>query len=392
MRRIALILPTLIISSALAGCQGEEEFVWPEPETWECEIDDDYDLECHTYLDILDSPILTLKHPTKNEIWILEQSGGIKSWDGNVTTQIANLSSIVSDCHVEQGLLGMAFSDDFHESRTILLSYVDEGTCEGPNESNLVLASARINLEGKLNMSSLLTLKSVDQPFRNHNGGHILGIGDNQFLWGIGDGGSGYDPDGNGQNRDTLLGSILLFSFKEEVVLPVLQNSSGDPFVLHNGLRNPWRFDLDEKDRLWIADVGQNCWEEVNLVSLEGPENLGWAEMEGFHPVDNSGCMEPKIEHGEGGNFTSPILAYPHSNGNCSITGGFWMNWGPSELRDGYLYGDFCSGSIWILREVGGVWTDDLVGSSGGMIVGFGEGLKGELLIFHWTGEIITIG
>ena len=201
MRNLALILPILIISSGLAGCLSEDEFVWPEPETWDCEIEGDFDLACHTYLDVLESPILSQKHPSKNEIWIIEQSGIINSWDGNVTSQIANLSSIVSDCHIEQGLLGMAFSDDFSESRSVLLSYVDEGSCEGPNESDLVLASAKIDLDGKMNMSSVLVLKSVEQPFRNHNGGHILGIGNNQFLWGVGDGGSGYDPDGNGQNR-----------------------------------------------------------------------------------------------------------------------------------------------------------------------------------------------
>ena len=90
--------------------------------------------------------------------------------------------------------------------------------------------------------------------------------------------------------------------------------------------------------------------------------------------------------------FAGPIATYSHSGGNCSITGGFWMDWGPTDLHGGYLYGDFCSGSMWILKEVDGSWNESYIGSSGGMIVGFGEGLDGDLLAFHWTGEIVHIG
>ena len=126
--------------------------------------------------------------------------------------------------------------------------------------------------------------------------------------------------------------------------MPVVEDPIGDPFVLHYGLRNPWRFDLDNQGRLWIADVGQNCWEEVNVVPLDSQENLGWPIMEGPQIANsslpcNNGENIQSVEVG----LTGPVAAYPHAEGNCSITGGFWMDWGPNQLMDGYLYGDFLS-------------------------------------------------
>ena len=388
------IISLLVVTSSFAGCLGEEDgFVWPEPESWDCSIQESYNLSCYKYHDGFSSPISSLKHPTKDEIWIVELSGLIHSWDGTEISQIADLGSMVSTCHVEQGLLGMAFADGFDENGTILLSYVEDGSCDGPNESDLVLSSAGVSPSGKLDISSIKVLKSIEQPYRNHNGGHLLNIGGSQFLWGIGDGGSGYDPEENGQNPSTKLGTILQFRYLDGEVSPVLEDSVGDPYVLHYGLRNPWRFDLDIHGRLWISDVGQNCWEELNLVTLENPANLGWSEMEGEYLVDSSSqCGGSEANETVQDQYTGPVATYSHSGGNCSITGGFWMDWGPVDLHEGYLYGDFCSGSMWILEEVDGSWSESYIGSSGGMIVGFGEGLGGELLAFHWTGEIVHIG
>jgi len=388
------IISLLVVTSSFAGCLGEEDgFVWPEPESWDCSIQESYNLSCYKYLDGFSSPISSLKHPTKEEIWIVELSGLIHSWDGTEISEIADLSSMISTCHVEQGLLGMAFADGYDENGTILLSYVEDGSCDGPNESDLVLSSAEIGPSGKVDASSIKVLKSIEQPFRNHNGGHLLNIGEGQFLWGVGDGGSGYDPEENGQDPSTELGTILQFSYMDGEVRPVLVDPVGDPYVLHHGLRNPWRFDLDMHGRLWISDVGQNCWEEVNLVTLENSANLGWAEMEGEYLVDSSTpCGSSVANESMQDQYTGPVATYSHSGGNCSITGGFWMDWGPIDLHGGYLYGDFCSGSMWILKEEGGSWKESYIGSSGGMIVGFGEGLGGELLAFHWTGEIVHIG
>ncbi len=401
------IISLLVVTSSFSGCLSEEDgFVWPEPESWDCSIQGSYDLSCYKYLDGFSSPIASINHPMGGEIWIVELSGKIFSWNGGEVSEIGDLGSRISTCHYEQGLLGLAFDEDFANSRKILLSYVENGRphdldwdCDGPNESDLILASAIIGDDGALDLASIEVLMTIEQPHRNHNGGHILNIGDNQFLWGLGDGGGGSDPDGNGQDQGSRLGSILLFSFIDGSMSPVIEDPTGDPYVLHHGLRNPWRFDVDDQNRLWIADVGQNCWEEVNLVAIEESANFGWSDREGMHRFHDNGFTnedgtcdvdedEPPVAEG----MTNPVGVYPHQGGNCSITGGFWMDWGPDDLRGGYLYGDFCSGSMWILKEENGSWSESYIGSSGGMIVGFGEGLGGELLAFHWTGEIVHIG
>ena len=396
-----LVALILVLSTASSGCMSESEegFEWPEPVSWDCNLDASYGLDCDLFLEAFDIPHQSLINPVSGELWIVYLSGYIKSWDGDNLELVADLSEVVNRCHMEQGLLGVAFEDDFAVDGTVLISYVAEGSCEGPNQSNLTLATISIDSQGSLDPSSISILKEIEQPYRNHNGGYLLPVGDNQYLWGVGDGGGSDDPHQNGQNNSTPLGSILMFAYEQGDISPVVQNQTGNQYVLHSGLRNPWRFDIDSYDRLWIADVGQNCYEEVNLVPLMESANFGWSEREGehrFYPngfTNEDGTCNPD-EDGSPlpAGMTDPVGFYPHENGNCSITGGFWMDWGPENLRDGYLYGDFCSGSLWVMREESGMWSEDYVGSSGGMIVGFGETSDGELLVFHWTGEVVVIG
>jgi len=350
----------------------------------------DYDLECSTLLQLGETAHHSLINPLDGKMWIVFLSGMIKSWDGENLEDVADLSDLVSRCHMEQGLLGISFDSDYVESKIVLLSYVEDGTCEGENQSDLVLSSAKIGDDGVMDMDSITILKRIEQPYRNHNGGYLLHVGNGNYLWGVGDGGSANDPHGNGQDPSNPLGTIQLFEFRGNEIVAVLDNSTGDPFVLHYGLRNPWRFDVSDDGDLWIADVGQNCWEEVNLVTLDKRSNLGWGDREGFQEFyEGVSCTE---EQGESDiDVTDPILAYPHQEGNCSITGGYWMDWGPESLRNGYIYGDFCTGSIWIIEEIDGEWTETKIGNSGGMIVGFGEGMNGEIIVFHWTGDIIEI-
>ena len=387
MKRAGFLLSTMLLfSSSLTGCIEEKSDYWPDPESWGCQINAEYDLECTEYISALDSPIHSVTHPNDSEIWFVEQSGLIRSWDGEALSEIADISSLVNRCHTEQGLLGLAFTSE----KGVLISYVEKGTCDGPNDAGLILAHASIGGDGRLDLTSIKSLMEIEQPKRNHNGGHVLSLENGNYLWGLGDGGGRFDPDGNGQNNSNLLGSILLFSYNNETITPVLENNGSNPFILHHGLRNPWRFDVDPEDRLWIADVGQNCWEEVNLVSMTEQKNMGWAIMEGFFPIsencDNSENFSSDVDE-----FTEPVFTYSHEGGNCSITGGFWMNWGPEILRDGYLFGDFCTGNIWLLKQENGAWVDRHIGTSGVMIVGFGRGLNDDLLVFHWTGEVIQI-
>ena len=399
--RVLIAASILVLSTASSGCMSESEegFEWPEPVSWDCNLDATYSLDCGLFLEAFDIPHQSVINPVSNELWIVYLSGYIKSWDGNDLQLVADLSEFVNRCHMEQGLLGVAFEDDFEVTGTVLMSYVAEGPCEGPNQSNLTLATISIDSEGLLDPSSISILKEIEQPYRNHNGGYLLPLGDNQYLWGVGDGGGSDDPHQNGQNNSTPLGSILLFAYEKGDISSVLINQTGDQYVLHSGLRNPWRFDIDSYDRLWIADVGQNCYEEINLAPLMESSNFGWSEREGEHRFYPNGftnedgtCNPDEGETPLPDGMTDPVGFYPHENGNCSITGGFWMDWGPETLRDGYLYGDFCSGSMWVMREESGTWSEEYIGSSGGMIVGFGETPDGGLLVFHWTGEVVIIG
>ena len=114
-------------------------------------------------------------------------------------------------------------------------------------------------------------------------------------------------------------------------------------YVLDYGLRNPWKFDIDNSGQLWIADVGQYCYEEINLVPIFDQTNFGWSQREGMHNYDPSDDCTSAATTPDDSNLTDPIVEYAHTGGNCSITGGFWMDWGPNSLQGGYIYGDFCS-------------------------------------------------
>ena len=346
----------LLLTFGLSGCilfDKEDPQIWPEVLESECIFENNQDINCSSYLDGFDVPHMSATHPDKDEIWIIDLNGLIQSWDGFSLFTISNLNFLISNCHFEQGLLGFTFDENFNSSNQILLSYIEKGPCDGENEANLILASAKIGNSGILNISSIKILQEIYQQ---------------------------------------------LFSFINNEIYPVLEKTNSDPYVLHNGLRNPWRFDLDINDRLWVTDVGQNCWEEVNLLSINQSANLGWSEREGLHRFHSNGytnengtCYDDDDAPLAHDDFTDPVATYLHEGGNCSITGGFWMDWGPKSLQDGYLYGDFCSGSIWILREIEGTWTDEYIGSFKGMIVGFGRGLSDDILIFTWDGAIYSL-
>ena len=389
--RIALALAVLMLSSLCTGCLGgdsDDEFEWPDPISDGCEMN--YDLECSTLLQLGETAHHSLINPLDGKMWIVFLGGAIKSWDGENLEDVADLSGLVSRCHMEQGLLGLSLDSNFVETKVVLLSYVEDGACEGENQSDLVLASSKIGEDGRIEMDSVTVLKRVEQPYRNHNGGFLLHVGNGSYLWGIGDGGSANDPHSNGQDSSSALGTIQLFEFRNNEIKSILDNSTGYPFVLHYGVLNTWRFEIGVNGDLWIADVGQYCWEEINLVTLDMRSNLGWGDREGFQEFHEGVSCTDEIQESDQ-SLTDPVLTYPHQNGNCSVTGGYWMDWGPEELRNGYLYADFCTGSIWILEEFEGEWTESYVGNSGGMIVGFGEGLNGEVIVFHWTGDIVKI-
>jgi len=402
-----ILLSFLLLTTCLSGCTSEVDdteekppkpkFSWPEQVEAGCDASASNVLKCTPYYDVeneSEHAVLTLRHPISDSLWVVSLDGHILILENGddypkLVGKAGDLSSIVSRCHYEQGLLGMAFDQDFINTSMILLVYNEDKTCESKKDSNIILAHAKVE-NNLINLDTVETLVEVNKSNRNHNGGHILPIGNHQYLWSIGDGGGSFDPNGNGQNKSNILGTIQLINYRDGELLSVDNDSSNNTQTLHHGLRNSWRFDVDPSGNLWIADVGQNCFEEINMVPVFQSSNFGWSEREGFHELDREGGCDSEIAE-ENPEFTDPIIEYSHEEGDCSVTGGYWMDWGPDSLRDGYLYGDFCTGNIWLIQNSDEEWVSQHIVQLETMIVGFGRGINDELLIFSWAGTIYQL-
>lgn len=393
------IVSLVLVFCFFTGCLGEEEekpasrFSWPEGESTGCEVASEVFVECTEYVSGFTTPVKVLHHPVLQEIWIVDLSGHISSWDGQEKREIANLSESISTCHNEQGLLGMEFTDDFEATGMVLLSYIETGPCRTDYAANLTLAEATV-INGTITEESLNVIFEIEQPFRNHNGGSIQGLGANEYLWGIGDGGSSKDPLENGQNQSNLFGSILMFKHANNSIEPVLYDEDGnETFVLHYGLRNPWKFDVDGFGGLWIADVGQYCFEEVNYIeNYTHASNFGWSVTEGLHQFQatDEDCDVPLYED-ENSSITLPVIEYDHTDGNCSVTGGEFVEWRNDSLNNSYVFGDFCSGMVWMTQPTADGVEHQPVADTNLFLVGFGQGLNDELLLLTWTGEIYAL-
>ena len=399
---IVIFAACSVLACGFAGCfasddESEEDtgFSWPDQLETGCQVSNESGVSCDIYAEFEGTPVLTMDDPEGNAIWFVNLDGFVTKWVQESTNQlvsqhsvVGDLSGIVSRCHFEQGLLGMEFDEDYNSTNRVLLIYNENKTCESAKDSNIVLSHVKI-VDGKMDMSTLEVLITVNKNNRNHNGGSIISVGNNQYIWSIGDGGGSFDPYGNGQNASNMLGTIQMIHYENESIIGS-ENNSDSSYTLHYGLRNPWRIDVDPNGNLWIADVGQLCYEEVNMVSLMQSSNFGWSVREGFHDLDpEGGCYENQSAHDT--RYTDPIAEYDHSNGHCSIIGGYWMDWGPEIFRDSYIYGDFCTGQIWKISQDNGTWVVTDVVNTGTMIVGFGKGIEGELLIFSWAGAIYQL-
>ena len=267
-------------------------------------------------------------------MFVLERAGRIKvfaapggepSSDGQLFLDIEDK---VDDSGPEQGLLGLAFAPDYKTSGFFYVDYTD-------NAGDTVVARYRVSDDpNQADEESEKQLLWVDQPAPNHNGG-MLAFGPDGRLWvGMGDGGGANDTFGNGQNPNTPLGKIVRLDVSGE-------NATSE--IWATGLRNPWRFSFDAKTGdLWIADVGQDLFEEIDYVPSAlvgaGGLNFGWPIMEGAH------CRGDKACNTEG--LQLPVWEYGHAGNGCSITGGsVYRGEAYSALQGVYLYGDFCSGN-----------------------------------------------
>ena len=294
----------------------------------------------------------------------------------------------VNDRGNEEGLLGLAFDPGFAENGHFYVYY----SASNPRRSVLSRFSAS---EEQGNPDSERVILEVSQPYSNHNGGAIHFGADGYLYVALGDGGSAGDPRGNGQDPDTLLGSILRID-------PTVASSYGNysvpednPFVGVSGsrdeiwafgFRNPWRFSFDpETGDLWAGDVGQRGYEEIDLVKRG--LNYGWNVMEGFH------CYPPSVSSCQQDGLEPPLVEYPLTSRNCAVTGGYVYRGSRAPLLQGaYLYGDFCSGRIWGLIYDGQEVSDSqLLLDSSLEISSFGEDEAGELYILSFDRKIYRL-
>ena len=333
---------------------------------------------------------LTFLDDGTDRLFVVLQQGRIMVFPNKKdakTTIFLDIEDRVNSAGNEEGLLGLAFDPDFKNKGYFYVYY----TANPPRRSVVSRFSVLANDPNKADRASELVILEVAQPYSNHNGG-MIAFGPDRYLYiGLGDGGSGGDPHGNGQNRATLLGSILRIdvskSSKEEKYgvppdNPFIGQGNFKGEIWAYGLRNPWRFSFDRVTGvLWAGDVGQNAIEEVDVITIGG--NYGWNIMEG------SRCYPPSVSNCNREGLKLPIAEYTHDDG-CSITGGYVYRGSKiKSLYGAYVYGDYCSGKVWALRYDGSKVTEHLeLIDSDLQISSFGEDKDGELYMLAFDNKI----
>jgi glucose/arabinose dehydrogenase len=325
----------------------------------------------------LDSPVAMAVRPGEPGLYVAEKTGGVRRVvDGRVSDRpVLDLSLRVSKGS-EQGLLGLAWSPD---GRFLYVNYTDTA-----GDTRVV------EYEGGAGTGRELLF--VDQPFANHNGGNLV-FGPDGKLWiGLGDGGGGGDPQGNAQNLGTLPGKLLRIDPRPAEGRPYgippdnpfVGRDGARPEVWAYGLRNPWRYSFDRTTGdLWLADVGQNAWEEVNVVRAgsRGGENYGWPLREGTHPFRGGQRPPGAVE---------PVHDYSLDGGACSVVGGYVYRGRKlaSLLGGKYLFADACLGDIQVLTSGAGVRP---LGLKVGSPSSFGEDAEGELYVLSLGGKLFRL-
>ncbi len=315
-----------------------------------------------------------------NAAVIARQNGEIwkVSLDGSFgPTLFGNLDPIV-ESGGEQGLLSLAFSPDFQSDGRVYVYY----TRGSPNPSVLSRFQASAAC---MDTAGETVIIEVPQPYANHNGGSVRFGKDGYLYLSLGDGGSGGDPQGNAQNTDSLLGKVLRLDVtgQETYAIPPdnpFANGGGRAEVYAYGLRNPWRMSMDLlTGDIWLGDVGQNSWEEVDRITLGG--NYGWRCYEGFEPYNPAGCSS------DSGKYIFPRTAYPTgANGNRAVTGGYvYRGTAMPELYGRFIYADTYSGRIWAVNTTDESEPVELM-DTGELIYSFAELKDGELLVLTADG------
>ncbi len=355
---VRLLLVALAFSAAVVGAHAA-----PKHETA---------LRLKTVVSGLERPVFATAAPGEpSRLYIVEQAGLIRIFErGKLrATPFLDIRSVVGSDGNEQGLLGLAFDPGYATNRRFYVDYTDK-----QGDTNVVqMDGAR----GGVTAGSTTPLLFVKQPYTNHNGG-MVAVGPDRALYvGMGDGGSGGDPENRAQNPDSRLGKLLRIDVRHG---RTITNTA-------LGLRNPWRFSFDRANGdLYIGDVGQNAIEEVDFVraGTKGLLNFGWRVYEGSS-IYQAGKIGP-------GRLTGPIAQYSHRLG-CSVTGGYVYRGKSVPAAAGrYFYGDYCSGTIWSLTvrngKVSRVRREPFTVPS---LSSFGEGTAGELYLVSLDGVVYRL-
>jgi glucose/arabinose dehydrogenase len=327
----------------------------------------------------LESPVaITHAGDGSGRLFITLRRGQVVIHDGSqlLTTPFLDIQSLVSCCR-ERGLLSIAFHPEYSSNGSFFVNYTDL-------QGDTVIARYQVSADAdRADPDTAEVVLRIEQPFENHNGGQLQFGPDGLLYIATGDGGSGGDPGNRAQNLNSLLGKILRIDVDGTSPYAI---PPGNPFVddpqardeiWATGLRNPWRFSFDRQTGdVFIADVGQGAVEEVDFQPADstGGENYGWRLMEGstcFDPA--SGCND--------GSLTLPIMEYSHDEG-CSVTGGYrYRGKAMPGLVGGYVFGDFCAGTLWIGIEEPERWQRLQLLETSLSISTFGEDAQGELYV-----------
>ncbi|MDE0183624.1 MAG: PQQ-dependent sugar dehydrogenase [Caldilineaceae bacterium] len=325
--------------------------------------------------------------------YVVEQEGLVQLISDGVKseTPFLDIRERVNCCG-ERGLLGIAFPPDFAGTRIFYVNY----TTTLPGSLHTRVSRFRLRDDAHLaDPDSEEIVLEFFQPWANHNGGQLV-FGPDGYLWiGTGDGGSGGDPQDNGQKGATLLGKMLRIDVttptEDRYLIPADNPFVGNDEFLDEiwayGLRNPWRYSFDrETGDLYIADVGQNAWEEVSFQPADsrGGENYGWRFTEGLH------CFNPAIGCSTV-DLTLPVAVYGRESGQ-SITGGFvYRGADHPSLQGIYFFADYVSGRIWGLRRDGGHWEARMMLDTRHSVSSFGEDEAGNLYVVDHQGALLLI-
>ena len=332
----------------------------------------------------LEQPLAMAVRPGSPGLYVAQKTGEVVHLQrGSVDpAAVLDLSGQVS-LGSEQGLLGLVFSPD---GRELFVNYTD--TNGDTHVTAFVMDGTRAD------PSTRREVLFVDQPFVNHNGGNLAFGPDGYLYVGLGDGGSGGDPQGNGQSLSTLLGKMLRIEprsvegrgYAVPPTNPFVGRSGARPEIWAFGLRNPWRYSFDRRTGdLWIADVGQGEWEEIDLQPAEsaGGENYGWDRLEGSHPFEGT-APEGAVD---------PVFEYSHEEGGCTVTGGYvYRGSAIPELYGAYVFGDYCLGRLEAIRvSRGRVVQHRELGPVVQGLSSFGEDARGELYAMSLAGAVYRL-